>query len=494
MKLQPGPRLQRHRGQRRRTRTPVRPLALLNALAGLYLKKRAALQAGGENMPEFFAVQVKFHREKFDKAREALESFQEKDNIVHIGQEIETNLARLMAMEGTLKDLQAEIESSTKEIAALEEQIKDQPEEVTKDSRQVLNPEVTAMRQKLVDLERQRDELLQRYQPSSRFVKDKENEIATLRAAIAAKEQNVVGETLYSRTASRTPSIQQLLAKRVAVEAATRQARRPGRRRRRAYEERLDVLKDRSFDLARAARRLRPGPRDVLHVREEGRGGAVSRAMDEENIVNAGVIQEAKRARHPAAARPPDLGTGVGDGRGMRWASPSPSSSSSSASPSRTSATSSSSSRCRCWPPSATSERGHRPPSPRSHVRARGSFARGSLPETLVLGGALLALAAASGIVAYAASPVFVPLMALALIGGALVVWRPEIGVFVMFVMILFKPEAIQGLGAVRSRTPSSRWCSRAILVRERALWRSHRLPALQPDPDVTCCWASCSP
>ena len=101
-----------------------------------------------------------------------------------------------MAMEGTLKDLQAEIESSTKEVASLEEQIKDQPESVTKESRQVLNPEVTAMRQKLVDLERQRDELHQRYQPASRFVKDKESEIATLRAAIAAKEQNVVGETL----------------------------------------------------------------------------------------------------------------------------------------------------------------------------------------------------------------------------------------------------------------------------------------------------------
>jgi len=33
------------------------------------------------------------------------------------------------------------------------------------------------------------------------------------------------------------------------------------------------------------------------------------------------------------------------------------------------------------------------------------------------------------------------------LIGGALVVWRPEVGVYAMFVMLLFKPEAIQGLG-----------------------------------------------
>src|SRR4029077_7423958 len=84
---------------------------LLNTLGGLYLKKHAALQAGGENTPEFFANQVIFHREKFETARQALERFQEKDNIVNISQEMDQNLNRLMAMEGTLKELQAEIES-----------------------------------------------------------------------------------------------------------------------------------------------------------------------------------------------------------------------------------------------------------------------------------------------------------------------------------------------------------------------------------------------
>jgi O-antigen ligase len=85
--------------------------------------------------------------------------------------------------------------------------------------------------------------------------------------------------------------------------------------------------------------------------------------------------------------------------------------------------------------------------SSRSVARGSLSGSQGRLSETLVLGVVLLALAALSGFVAYAAGPAYIPLMALGLIGGALVVRRPEIGVFAMFVMLLFKPEAIQGLG-----------------------------------------------
>jgi uncharacterized protein involved in exopolysaccharide biosynthesis len=271
---------------------PREAARLLNTLATLYLKKRAALQAGGENMPEFFATQVKYHRENFDRARVVLESLQEKDNIVHISNELETNLARLMAMEGTLKDLQAEIESSSKEVVALEAQIKEQPESITKERRQVLNPEVTAMQQKLVDLERQRDELLQRYQPGSRLVKDKESEIATLRAAIATKERNVVGETLYATNSIRDLLRQQLLAKQVAVEAAG--AKRVALiKEKKSYEDRLDVLKGRTFDLARVRGDYDLARETYFMYEKKAEEARISQAMDEENIVNAGIVQEA---------------------------------------------------------------------------------------------------------------------------------------------------------------------------------------------------------
>lgn len=265
---------------------------LLNALAVLYLKKHADLQAGGDNTPEFFAKQVKFHGEKFERTRQALERFQEKDNIVNISQEMDLNLSKLMAMEGTLKDLQAEIESATKEITALEGQVKEQPEEITKESRHVLNPEVTTMLAKLVDLQRQRDELLQRYQPASRLVKDKESEVAALKAAIAAKEQSVVGETLYAKNNIKDALSQQLLAKRVALEAATAK-RKALIGEKKSYEARLDVLKDRSFDLGRLRGDFDIARETYFMYEKKAEEARVSRAMDDENIVNAGVVQEA---------------------------------------------------------------------------------------------------------------------------------------------------------------------------------------------------------
>ena len=276
---------------------------LLNVLAGLYLKKHAALQAGGDSTPEFFANQVKFHAAKFDRARQALERFQEKDNIVNISQEMDQNLSRLMAMDGTLKDLQADIESTSKEVAALEAQVKEQPEEVTKENRLMLNPEVTAMQTKLVDLQRQRDELLQRYQPTSRFVKDKDAEIAVLKATIASKERNIVGETVYAQNHVKEVLVQQLLAKRVALEAATAK-KKALTTEKKAYDDRLDVLKDRSFDLGRLRGDFDLARETYFMYERKAEEARVSRAMDEENIANAGVLQEPKP---PVIALPRNL-------------------------------------------------------------------------------------------------------------------------------------------------------------------------------------------
>ena len=65
----------------------------------------------------------------------------------------------------------------------------------------------------------------------------------------------------------------------------------------------------------------------------------------------------------------------------------------------------------------------------------------------LCLSGGLLVLAFISWGIAYKAGPIFVPIVVIGLVGGAVVLLRPELGVFIMFAMILFKPDAVQGLG-----------------------------------------------
>jgi uncharacterized protein involved in exopolysaccharide biosynthesis len=271
---------------------------LLNALTALYLKKHATLHAGGDNTSQFFEQQVTFHRARLDAASRQLELFQEKDNIVSIGQEMELNLAKLTTMESAMKDLAAEIESMSKEAVALEQQIKDLPDEVTKEKQVIVNPEVTSMRTKLVDLERQRDELLQRYTPKSRFVMDKEAELATLRKAMQDREQTVVGGTVVSQNRLKDALQQQLLQKQASRDAAVAK-RRAIAQEKKSYEARLDILKDRTFDLGRLRSDFDLARETYLMYEKKAEEARVSRAMDEEKIVNASIVQEAMQPLLP---------------------------------------------------------------------------------------------------------------------------------------------------------------------------------------------------
>jgi uncharacterized protein involved in exopolysaccharide biosynthesis len=271
---------------------PAAAAKFLNALATLYLKKKAFLQAGGDTTMSFFEAQVAYHRERFDEARAALADFQEKDNIVAIGEEVDLNLAKLTAMESALKDLQAEIQALGKEIASLEQQVASQPDELTTQRLIVPNPEVVAMRTKLVDLERQRDELLQRYTPKSRFVQDKEAEIEVLRKALEQREQSVTGGTTVSQNRLKDVLTQTLFQKRVALQGAMAK-RATVMTEKKSYEDRLNVLKDRSFELGRLRSTFDLARDNYIMYEKKAEEARVSRAMDEERIVNAALIDPA---------------------------------------------------------------------------------------------------------------------------------------------------------------------------------------------------------
>ena len=60
-----------------------------------------------------------------------------------------------------------------------------------------------------------------------------------------------------------------------------------------AYEQRLDVLKDRTFDLARMRGDYDLARETYFMYEKKAEEARISQAMDEENIVNAGFVQEA---------------------------------------------------------------------------------------------------------------------------------------------------------------------------------------------------------
>jgi O-antigen ligase len=67
-------------------------------------------------------------------------------------------------------------------------------------------------------------------------------------------------------------------------------------------------------------------------------------------------------------------------------------------------------------------------------------------PRSLAFAGGAVALLGLGGAAAFGASidPLYVPLGIAALLAGVLLLWEPAVGVLAMFVLVLFKPEAVQ--------------------------------------------------
>ena len=264
----------------------------LNTLAGLYLEKHAAVHRGSGDAAKFFEQQAALYKTRLEKAKEALTQYQEKDKIIDLNQEIALNLTTLSKFEGTLKEIQAGIEGAEKEIGTLEQEVKQQPDQISTQKTVMVNPEVTSISSKVIELERQRNELLQRYTPKSRFVLDKENEITALRKQLEGTQQHVAGDTIISQNKLRETLSQEVFLKRAALDSL-KAKRRALFQEVTPYQARLNVLKNRSLDIEKLQQEFNSARDIYLLNTKKAEESRISTAMDEEKMINVGIIQEA---------------------------------------------------------------------------------------------------------------------------------------------------------------------------------------------------------
>lgn len=264
----------------------------LNTLAGLYLEKHTAVHRGSGDAAKFFAQQADLYNTRMEEAKNAIMQFKGKDKIIDLNEEITLNLTTLSKFEGTLKEIQAGIEGAEREIESLKQQVEQQPDQIATQKTAMVNPEVTSLSTKIGELEQQHNELLQRYTSKSRFVLDKENEIAALRKQLEGTQRHVAGETVIAQNKLKETLKEQLSLKMAAFDSF--KAKRKALLQEMApYQQRLKVLHDKTFDLA-GLRRDYDLARDayLLNIKKADEL-RVSTAMDEEKLINVGIIEDA---------------------------------------------------------------------------------------------------------------------------------------------------------------------------------------------------------
>ena len=252
---------------------------------------------------EFYDQQEKTLRTELEKAETALKEFQGRENVVDAEKELGATLSRLESFETTLKNTESSIREANEKIRILEAQVKEQRENVSAGRSEPNNPVIGRIRERLVQLELDKNSLLQRYTERDRAVQDKEKEIVELKARLKAELRNVMGGEAVSLNTIHDGVLRSLLTARAELNAS--QAKRSTLvEQLKALSSEATELKNKSFGYDRLQRDLNSKKEALaLYIRkaEEAR---ISNAMDERKFGNIAIVEKASLPLSPAGFKP----------------------------------------------------------------------------------------------------------------------------------------------------------------------------------------------
>ena len=167
------------------SKNPETAAAVLKTLSDAYLDKHLKLHRP-PGAYEFFKNQADTHEQNLRDAETKLSQFQLDNQTIDIDKQKELIVTRLVDAEAKLKELDGTIDEGAKRIATLEKQIAGMAKRVTTQSRTLPNQySAERLNTMLVELRNRRVQLLTKFQPEDRVVKEVDEQIAMTTDALS---------------------------------------------------------------------------------------------------------------------------------------------------------------------------------------------------------------------------------------------------------------------------------------------------------------------
>ncbi|HLM60539.1 MAG TPA: Wzz/FepE/Etk N-terminal domain-containing protein [Pyrinomonadaceae bacterium] len=182
--------------------TDTDPIRAKNTLEQIYQKYvdlhvhlNQKLQAG-----QVFNEQSNEFSQKLKSSTNTLKNFDAQHGLAGAETEVQRELLlkRLFETQAQLSTTQTEIVETEQRIADLQAKVEAQPEQIQTGSISKYVSALDRMKEELVQLEQQRTQLLQKYQPTSRLVQDNEGRIQQLKKSIAEETANPPQEKSFA--------------------------------------------------------------------------------------------------------------------------------------------------------------------------------------------------------------------------------------------------------------------------------------------------------
>src|SRR5215467_9522746 len=172
-----------------RDRNPERTAQVLNELYRQYGEHHLRLRQNSRAANVFHEQSVAFSQ-RLAEATEAIKHFDAQNGVAANTAQRNLLLEQFHKVQADLDKARTEIRETERRIAALKTQLESQPERIESEARTKYVSARDKMKDEILMLDLQRTQLLQKYQPNHRLVKDVEERLAQARELLAREEQS----------------------------------------------------------------------------------------------------------------------------------------------------------------------------------------------------------------------------------------------------------------------------------------------------------------
>lgn len=284
--------------------SPELAAKVLRALADGYLEQHLLVhRVPGTN--EFFKTQAAVYEKQLNEAEIALAAFEERNNIVSLSTQKELGLRKVLETEADLWAAETTGRETARRIERIKQQLGQLDERIVTQKKLLPHKEsVERLNVMLVELKHKHTQLLTRYQPEDRLVREIEQQIAeTTAAAESAAQEESVEETSDVNPMRQTLELELARAQ---VELAARQTKQSGLARNlKSLRDRLAALEGTSIkhsELERRVKELQENYRLFAHKRDEA---VIADELDKQKISNVSFAETASVPMLPAGPNRP---------------------------------------------------------------------------------------------------------------------------------------------------------------------------------------------
>jgi len=169
--------------------SPQLSASVLKKLGDLYLEKHLKLNHP-TGATDFFQGKTDEYESQLKQAEQKLTDFQQSNNLVVLSQQKDLTLQRTAEAKAKMLDADTAYNEATNRIARVEQQLAAIPKRITTQSRQLPNQySAERLNTMLVELQNKRTQLLTKFRPEDRLVREVDEQIRTTQNALDRAEQ-----------------------------------------------------------------------------------------------------------------------------------------------------------------------------------------------------------------------------------------------------------------------------------------------------------------